>query len=236
VMLMPDGRCSHAAVVRATGSFRSRVRLEAEKRWAFKRAQDFTYSFEQRRYVIKHVIPHPGQVLVYGPPKCGKTLKVEDWAHHIGAGRSYRGLLVVGGPVAYLSLEGKAAMEDRIEARRHAHEKDPDVAWGDVRYTFDALNLIRDQEELIRRLVEEFPEGMKVAIIDTLNRSMGGDENSAEDMRAYLGASERIMKEFNCTVIIIHHCGRMASGLVAVQQSMVPWTCLCVSPNRRMTP
>jgi hypothetical protein len=37
---------------------------------------------------------------------------------------------------------------------------------------------------------------------------MDGDENSAQDMRNYLGAAERIGKEFSCTVIIIHHCGK----------------------------
>jgi hypothetical protein len=36
---------------------------------------------------------------------------------------------------------------------------------------------------------------------------MDGDENSAQDMRNYLGAAERIMREFGCTVIIVHHCG-----------------------------
>jgi hypothetical protein len=77
-----------------------------------------------------------------------------------------------------------------------------------VRYTFDALGLIADQADLILRLHQQYPDGLRLAIIDTLNRSMDGDENSAQDMRNYLGAAERISNEFSCTVIIIHHCGR----------------------------
>ena len=136
----------------------SAANVNTPGRWTFTRAQDFVYSFAERRYAIKHLIPYPALIFVYGKPKCGKSLSVEDWVHHIGEGKSYRGLRVNSGPVAYMAFEGEAVIRDRIEARRLAHERGEDVGWGDVRYTFDALNLIEDQDALIIRLREQFPD------------------------------------------------------------------------------
>ena len=44
-------------------------------------------------------------------------------------------------------------------------------------------------------------------MIDTLNRSLAGSENSDKDMAAYIRAADVIREAFECTVAIIHHCG-----------------------------
>ena len=46
-----------------------------------------------------------------------------------------------------------------------------------------------------------------LVVIDTLNRSLTGSENSDKDMAAYIRAADVIREAFECTVAIIHHCG-----------------------------
>ena len=44
-------------------------------------------------------------------------------------------------------------------------------------------------------------------VLDTLNRSLNGSENSDEDMGAYIKATDAIRETFDCAVLIVHHCG-----------------------------
>jgi hypothetical protein len=44
-------------------------------------------------------------------------------------------------------------------------------------------------------------------VLDTLNRSLNGSENSDEDMGAYIKATDAIREAFNCSVLVVHHCG-----------------------------
>jgi AAA domain len=50
-------------------------------------------------------------------------------------------------------------------------------------------------------------------VLDTLNRSLGGDENSGKDMTGYINAAGMISSEFKCAVIIVHHCGHDESRM-----------------------
>jgi hypothetical protein len=45
-----------------------------------------------------------------------------------------------------------------------------------------------------------------IVVLDTLNRSLRGSENT-EDMARYTEAAEAIRAAFNCVVIVVHHCG-----------------------------
>src|SRR5262249_35543821 len=51
----------------------------------------------RRRYVVKNLIPHGGLIVVWGPPKCGKSFWVSDLALHVALGWEYRGRRVEAG-------------------------------------------------------------------------------------------------------------------------------------------
>jgi hypothetical protein len=68
--------------------------------------------------------------------------------------------------------------------------------------------LSEDHEELVRNIREQIRgPNPGVVTIDTLNRSLVGSESSDEDVAAYIRAVDAIQPEFDCVVIIIHHCG-----------------------------
>jgi hypothetical protein len=68
------------------------------------------------------------------------------------------------------------------------------------------MNLVKEHGELITAIrgLETVPVAV---VLDTLNRSLSGSENSDEDMGAYIKATDALRETFDCAVLIVHHCG-----------------------------
>jgi hypothetical protein len=68
------------------------------------------------------------------------------------------------------------------------------------------MDLIKEHPDLIAaiRRLESSPVAV---VLDTLNRSLSGSENSDEDMGAYIKATDAIREAFDCSVLVVHHCG-----------------------------
>ena len=158
-------------------------------------------------YLVKGLIPRAGLVVVWGPPKCGKSFLTFDLSMHVALGWEYRGRRVKQGCVIYCALEGAQGFRARVEAFRR--EKLPcEVSSPPFHLMASALNLVADQaaflEALRAQLGEEKPV---VVVIDTLNRSLAGSESDDKDMAAYVRAADAIRDAFDCAVVIVHHCG-----------------------------
>src|SRR5690625_8000959 len=67
----------------------------------------------------------------------------------------------------------------------------------------DALLVAETLAELARRIEQP----IKMVILDTLNRVMQGEENSATAMAALMRGVETIRQRLGCAVQIIHHTG-----------------------------
>jgi hypothetical protein len=154
-------------------------------------------------YLVKDLLPTPGLVVVWGPPKCGKSFWMFDLAMHIALGQEYRGRRVQQGSVVYLALEGGKGFTYRVEAFRHHHNIDDAPFY----LITDRTDLVNHHKELLDAIKVQSSERPALAVIDTLNRSLAGSENSDKDMAAYILAADVIREAFGCTVAIIHHCG-----------------------------
>ena len=78
---------------------------------------------EDVAYLVKDLLPTMGLVVVWGPPKCGKSFWMFDLSMHIALGWEYRGRRVQQGPVVYLALEGGKGFTHRVEAFRRRHKR-----------------------------------------------------------------------------------------------------------------
>ncbi|WP_049803061.1 AAA family ATPase [Bradyrhizobium japonicum] len=159
-------------------------------------------------YLIKGLIPRTGFVVIWGPPKCGKSFWTFDAVLHVALGREYRGRRVMVGKVVYLALEGQDGFGDRADAFRLRHLEDGP---GNVPGFFlikERTDLVRDHVELIRCIRSQCDGAPSAVVIDTMNRSLVGSESKDEDMAAYIKAADAIREAFDCAVIVIHHCGR----------------------------
>jgi AAA domain-containing protein len=156
------------------------------------------------RYLVKGLIPSVGMVVVWGPPKCGKSFFVFDMVAHVSAGWEYRGRKVQQCPVVYFALEGQEGFTARVEAFRREHGA-PDIPFF---LSADRIVLPQDGAAVVKSIREQFPEVCPgIVVLDTLNRSISGSENDPADMGSYVRAADMIREAFNCVVIIIHHCG-----------------------------
>jgi hypothetical protein len=107
------------------------------------------------------------------------------------------------GPVVYLALEGGKGFTHRVEAFRRHHG----VTDAPFYLITDRTDLVNDHKQLIDEISAQSSERPALVVIDTLNRSLFGSENSDKDTAAYIRAADVIREAFECTVAIIHHCG-----------------------------
>jgi AAA domain len=158
-------------------------------------------------YLVKDIIPRTGIIVVWGPPKCGKSFWMTTVMFYVALGWEYRGHKVVQGAVVYCAFEGQDGYGQRAEALRQRHlpeDADP------VPFFLVAaqMNLVKDHVALVEAIKLQLGNTMPVAVVlDTLNRSLHGSESEDKDMAAYIQAATVIREAFNCAVIIIHHCG-----------------------------
>src|SRR5262245_31982088 len=157
-----------------------------------------------RPYLVKGLIPRVGLTVLWGPPKCGKSFWAFDVAMHVALGWPYRDRRTSQGSVVYCSFEGAEGFKARAEAFRQRHLSDDHDSVPFYLMPTRA-NLPVDHAELIRAIEAEDIAPAAV-VLDTLNRSIEGEEND-KNMGAYVKAADAIREAFNCAVIIVHHCG-----------------------------
>lgn len=154
--------------------------------------------------------------VVYGESGCGKTFLVLDLALHVAAGCSWFGRDVEQRGVLYLALEGAHGIENRIAAYKIANEcNEADLPFAHVPVSLDLLNPVTDVERVIATAEAEavkmaIPVGL--VVVDTLSRAMaGGNENSPEDMTAFVRNIDRIRARLKAHTSVIHHSGKDAA-------------------------
>jgi len=150
-----------------------------------------------RRYLVKGIIPYPGLTVIWGPPKSGKSFWTLDLAMHVALGHEYRGRRVQQGPVVYCCFEGQSGIAARLEAyrQRFLSEDADNVPF----YLQPApMDLIKEHPDLISA-IRELETTPVAVVLDTLNRSLNGSENSDEDMSNYIKAADAIRDSFDCS-------------------------------------
>ena len=157
------------------------------------------------RYLVQGLIPRVGVSVIWGPPKSGKSFWTFDLSMHVALGWEYRGRRVQQGPVVYCAFEGQSGIRARVEAfrLRFLAERSDAVPFFLEPLTLDLVQEVNDLIAAIR----DTQISPAAIVLDTLNRSLRGSENSDEDMGAYVAAAEALREAFECAVLIVHHCG-----------------------------
>jgi hypothetical protein len=154
--------------------------------------------------LVKGLFPAGGLIVVWGPPKCGKSFWIYDIAMHPALGWAYRGHRVRPGCVVYLALEGGSGFRRRVDAFRRHHR----VTEAEFFLITERIDLIMDHKRLVAEIRAQLdPRTPVLVVIDTLNRSLAGSESKDADMARYVQAADAVREAFNCAVAIVHHCG-----------------------------
>lgn len=165
-----------------------------------------------RPYLVKGFLVAGAVSTVYGPPKSRKSFLMLDLAAHIALGWPWCGRKVLQGPVVYVVAEGWHAINNRVEAFFQHHKTSRD---GVPLYVMQPVRLGgkdgKDDAEAIVAEIER--QGIKpmLIVLDTLNRTMVGDESSTQDMSVYVRRIDFLRDKTGAHVCIVHHIGKDAS-------------------------
>lgn len=188
-------------------------RLEdCDERFQFVNVHEINYRLESRG-LIKGAIDRSAFAVVYGAANSSKTFAVIDMGLRIAAGLPWFGRKTTQTAVLYIASEGGRSVSNRIAAHRERYLQ------GATNVPFyvlpSAINLLDPDGDIapliaaIRILEREAGVSFGLVIIDTLSQSMpGGDENGPVDMTKAVDSSNRIRREVDCTVLLVHHTGK----------------------------
>lgn len=152
---------------------------------------------------IVDIIPDDaGFIVIYGKQKSFKSFLVLDMALSIANGIDYHGKKTEQGTVLYIAGEGQKGVLKRIEAWRQARKL------GSIENFYLMIKPVIISEpssykDLIS-LIESFPTKPAIVFIDTVARSMKGDENGA-GMAEFIAGCDEIRANTGVQIVAIHH-------------------------------
>lgn len=143
-----------------------------------------------------------------GKPNAGKSLLALDWALCIATGTPWNSIKVDATPVCYINGEGHAGMRRRIKAWQIEHGIDlegiPFAMSSQAAHLSDSETAL----DVFEQIEHGFEQKPGLIIVDTLARNFGGNENSTEDMSAFIKNVDELLRiPFGACVLILHHTG-----------------------------
>ena len=162
------------------------------------------------RSVIKGWLERDQLSLIFGPTGCGKTFLTLDLSLHVAWGRAWGGSRVVQGAVVYVAVEAGKSISNRLVAFRQHHRLEAlDLPFHAVTSPIDLCHLDVGDVVLLGKLIREVADLPALVVIDTVSRAMaGGNENSPDDMGAFIGALDLLRERLGCHVLAVHHVGK----------------------------
>jgi hypothetical protein len=166
-------------------------------------------AFEQVRWTVKHVIPANSIGMLFGGSGTFKSFIALDAGLHLVHGLPWMGRSTQRAPVLYIAAEGGAGLWSRINAWHKARG----LKWGAVPFYVvpAAVNLAEDAWRVVDA-AQALGVSPGMVIIDTLSQTYAGEENSANEMAAYLRElGLRFRDLWQCSVVLVHHTGHQAT-------------------------
>lgn len=158
-------------------------------------------------WLLKHLIEKDSLVVIFGDPASGKSFAGIDIACCVSTGKDFHGIAVCQGAVLYIAGEGQNGLKRRFTAWQIRHQvslnKHP-LYISTAPASFCNATSAKQVEQAISA-VNVTPA---LVVVDTLARNFGpGDENSTQDMSAFISALDEIRAQYRCTILLIHHTG-----------------------------
>ncbi len=163
------------------------------------------------QWIIPQLMPSQGVGVIYAAPGVGKTFLAITMLLSVATGQPTFGVTPLQGWAFMVATEGGYGLGRRIAAWCEHFRCDPKdipaaVSTVPLRLLDDAAvsDFIRAAKAFARK------SRVHMVSLDTLNRCINGDgdENSASDMAKAINACDRISRELQCFVWLVHHEGK----------------------------
>ena len=150
---------------------------------------DELLGFPPPEWLFEPFITAGGVTILFGKTGSYKSFQAVDWAARTP------------GLTAYISAEGSPhQFGERVRAWERSAGRSAEIVTHP-----SSIDLTNEREMLIDAL-RGF-DGLRLLVIDTASRNMGGDENSSMEMAGFVASIDKVRAEFACAVLVIHHTG-----------------------------
>ena len=162
-------------------------------------------------WLIKNYFENDSLVMLFGDAASGKTWLSLSIAIHVAAGRNFFDHATQQGAVFVVAGEGNRGITRRLAGLLKEYEiaaENLPLFISDGAMSASDDQSVADVISAIQGLAASTHQRPALVVIDTVSRNFGsGDENSTQDMAAFLRACDWIRNELHCTVLLIHHVG-----------------------------
>jgi hypothetical protein len=163
-------------------------------------------------WLIDGMVPANSLTAIWGEPGAYKTFLVLDMMLSLAHGADWHGAELNKELVVYVAGEGVGGLRKRVGAWHH--ERRLEATDADFILVEEPAPLDADGAKALIDTIDALRDDRQVAAIvyDTLARCMVGDENSAADMSAAIGAVDDVRSHYaGSTAILVHHQGKDAT-------------------------
>ena len=188
-----------------------RVALPAIDKLAFEFTRADSLELTEIKWVVDDYIEADSLAQVFGDPGGGKSFVAIDLACCVATGKPWHGHDVKQGSVFYIAGEGHNGLARRLKAWQIGNGTS--LAGVPLYKSHRAAQLYDATEaavvaEAIKQLSAEANCIPSMIVIDTLARNHGGDENSTQDMNAFIQHLDVYLRQpWKCCVMVVHHSG-----------------------------
>lgn len=166
-------------------------------------------------WLVRKLLTAGGMSVIYGDSNAGKTAFTMALGYHVASGRRFANLRTEKGCVVYVAAEAGRSSQNRLVALYEHHGDDrAQVPFYLVPCPVNLLDPLADLDRL-GEVIEEVSKdwgGAALVVIDTLSRAIaGGNENSPDDMGAFVANIDALRSRTKAHVAIVHHCGKDAA-------------------------
>lgn len=159
-------------------------------------------------WLIKDVMEQDSTIMLFGKSGDGKSFIALSMACSIASGLDWCGHKVEQGAVAYIAGEGMNGIKRRIAAWC----QDSGVTVGQGLYLARHSLMLPEEVGLLISHLINIPT-LRLVVLDTVQRTIGGDENNTKDAASYIRALDAIREALpEVSVMMVHHSGHNADS------------------------
>ena len=173
------------------------------------RLDELRTSWTSINWLVKRVIPADSIGMLFGGSGSFKSFVALDAALHVAHGLKWMGHRTRRAPVIFIAAEGGAGLWSRVEAWHRARG----LRWQDAAFFVvpAAVDLQADAWRVVEA-AQRLGVAPALVVVDTLSQTYAGEENSANEMAAYLRElGARFRQLWHCAILLIHHSGHQAT-------------------------
>ena len=156
-------------------------------------------------WLLEPYVPEEGLCVLFGEPGSGKSLVALGWALQVSQKTRFLGHQYDGYPyrALYLWGEGQTGIPLRVQAQVDylMGGQMPNDQFAVMPVATPLVPNNEDAQEILRVVHDN---GVRLVVIDTLQRYFDGDENSQQDMGEFVNFIQHF-QQAGAAVIVVHH-------------------------------